>query len=324
MSRATAGPGSMSARNTLPSVAVRRPWSAVNRAGLQDHFKAARAAAADCVDDSLCRPQRGSGAPAAAFENLRSAVGQLVRVTERGEITPLALLLECLRHISSLELNASGGDSLLWMVKPVLQASRTQLLQDNNDRQLFEAEVAGLRLLMESLSLEAEDQIAWQIRSEEKFITRHQKGKKEAQALREETATMRQERERLEAESLQLQKQELLSRERQIWEEEHGKLEAEVASLEASIAKLEEQKESLEEPADFAEAHLEGIMQRLADIHPDFVRQETLRKTLVRVEDEIEDLERNLENLEQKRHTKRSGTGRRRSSRRKSSAGSLL
>jgi len=72
------------------------------------------------------------------------------------------------------------------------------------------------------------------------------------------------------------------------------------------------------DPVAMAEDQLEGIKQHLADMRPSAIRQENIRRTLVRVEDEIEDLQKEIEHYEQKKNGR--STGRRRTSVQRKSA----
>lgn len=70
-------------------------------------------------------------------------IAQLERIADRGELVPVpgasaghlrdvqarCLLLRSLRQLAALEPGGVGGDALLWMVSPVLEAARRQIQQ---------------------------------------------------------------------------------------------------------------------------------------------------------------------------------------------------
>eukprot|EP00930_Biecheleria_cincta_P025335 TRINITY_DN18058_c0_g1_i2.p1 TRINITY_DN18058_c0_g1~~TRINITY_DN18058_c0_g1_i2.p1 ORF type:complete len:305 (-),score=61.12 TRINITY_DN18058_c0_g1_i2:151-1065(-) len=233
-----------------------------------------------------CRPQRGAGAVPTSTAACADAVGQLTRILERGEQPRVALLFECLQHICTLQVGATGGDSLLWMIGPVLQATRQQLSQENDYRQLLETEVAGMRSKADNLAFEAEHQISIQLRAEDKFGRQHREIQTKTEELLADVAHMQEEWEYLERQSAQLSEHDELSSARADWIQEQHTLESELESLEASILEFSKLTAELIEPQREIQEKVEQLRERLLELRPDAARQEHLRAALIRIEDE--------------------------------------
>eukprot|EP00439_Symbiodinium_sp_Y106_P062275 s932_g9.t1 len=136
-------------------------------------------------------------------------VTQLTRMADRGDPLPLHLLRRCLQRICDLEISSSGGDALLWMVSPVLEAARRQLMQDSQERRMVEAEADTFRQRSEMCAMEVEDQRSKHLREQERIRVRVRQQQDTTKAMVMKALALLEERRELEASCRQLELQDL-------------------------------------------------------------------------------------------------------------------
>eukprot|EP00933_Yihiella_yeosuensis_P059320 TRINITY_DN6044_c0_g1_i2.p1 TRINITY_DN6044_c0_g1~~TRINITY_DN6044_c0_g1_i2.p1 ORF type:complete len:344 (+),score=86.96 TRINITY_DN6044_c0_g1_i2:63-1034(+) len=278
-------------------------------ASLHSHLQAARNGipppSARQKNDLLCRPQRGTGFQVRSGTASES-VTQLVRVVERGERPTMQLLLACLRQISHLDVQSTGGDSVYWMVEPVLQSARDQLQQASQERQVLEAEVASLRNRCECLALDVEDEAANILRCEERFLAELRQRKRDLKAVHHHSDRILKERQELEEKSRALQTEVtsgMLQRQ-EVWSAEQKILEAEVSAAEREVEKLTAELETFPQPRQLAEEQLAEAKHRLAELKPSVNKLDRLVKESEHAENLYEELQRQLESLQAKQKKK--------------------
>lgn len=240
--------------------------------------------------------------PGKAADDMATAVVRLARASERGERPPVWLIFECLARVRELDVSASGGDALLWMVTPVLRAALQRLEHEDGSRRALEAEVAALRAQSEGLAMDVEDKAEafrrMQARARERLWRREEETQELIQtcsSLRHEVASMEAERSALAA---------LVERghhkERLAWEREESELQAEIASLDEQEANLLLQLD-LREPTAAAKEQVNEVNQIMQTLHLNLMRYAQLRKRLRYREMQILELKQALQELEEKR-----------------------
>lgn len=276
---------------------ARRPLSARNHQtcnSLVSHLRATRSGTPGLTSHAF------TGDPA-------SDIVRLSRLFERGECLPMHLSLGCLGHVRDFDIAAVGGESLLWMVAPVLRAARGQLMQANDERKVLDAEVSALRPRAEAAAFEAEGQDAWMRRAEEQIYdlvaARHMYHQELHQA-NIQMATKLADVES-EAESLKLQMETGLSRQLDAWAWEQKGMEDEHASLSRCLVDLQAAVRSSEKNIQRTEDKLKDVREKLALIGPKVLQQEELRKKVVERELQIVEIEQQLRAVSAQKATKK-------------------
>ncbi|CAE7236177.1 unnamed protein product [Symbiodinium sp. CCMP2456] len=251
-----------------------------------------------------CRPQRGTGVQCARANKHAEDVTQLTRMADRGDPPPLHLLRRCLQRICDLEISSSGGDALLWMVSPVLEAARRQLMQDSQERRMVEAEANTFRQRLEMCAMEVEDQRSKHLREQERIRVRVRQQQETTKAMVMKALTLLEERRELEAACRQLELQIGRKTEDGPFGAEKRQLKAEVDQLQANLNELNEMKNSLAEPTEAAEERVAKLRHLIEETQPLLAKKEQLRREQARVAEENEDLEKEIEELQQQRAKK--------------------
>lgn len=248
----------------------------------------------------------GTGAPPLPAFDAAGAVVRLVRNTERGEAPPLSLLRDCLSYISRLDVSATGGDALLWMLPPVLRSARDQLTRANDERQTLEVEVAGLKSKVEALDLNVEGQKLWLRTAEEEVRERMRQQRREIGGLWQKASHLEVELKDVEAEADALQRQidEGLGSEREAWAKEREALEDEAAALSNDLLKLGTGPD-MEERIRQAEEALAAAALKVEQLKPSVLKQEELRRKVADRSYQIDTLSREIEIFEQKKLEKK-------------------
>ncbi|CAL1157937.1 unnamed protein product [Cladocopium goreaui] len=245
------------------------------------------------------RPQHGEGARTKSVDKASESIAHLERMAERGDLPPVCLLLRCLQHLGSLELGCVGGDALLWMVSPVLEVARRRIQQDSHERFALQAEAESLRQTVEKIAMQVEDQQCLQQRTQDRFEALLKRHEQQLEAFRSEVTALKRQRSDVEVKRRQLDT-EALAAER-LWKAELQQLEEERWSLEKQLENLEEQMSSLAAPRQRAQDRCVELTEKLELLQPDLQKKETLRQTNLRIEGEIEDLEREIAQLEKRK-----------------------
>lgn len=231
------------------------------------------------------RPQHGEGARTKSVDKASESIAHLERMAERGDLPPVCLQLRCLQHLGSLELGCVGGDALLWM--------------DSHERFALQAEAESLRQTVEKIAMQVEDQQCLQQRTQDRFEALLKRHEQQLEAFRSEVTALKRQRSDVEVKRRQLDT-EALAAER-LWKAELQQLEEERWSLEKQLENLEEQMSSLAAPRQRAQDRCVELTEKLELLQPDLQKKETLRQTNLRIEGEIEDLEREIAQLEKRK-----------------------
>lgn len=228
------------------------------------------------------------------------------RSVERREEIPLQLLLASLSSLQSLDMD-SLGEELAHLIKPVLQTAARQLDEAADQRRVLEAELVRLRVNGEVKAVEVEEQSAWIQREEERVAAWLEETGNRTKELQGEINLLQTELQSTQAhyEALSKEVNEGLEAEHKRWHAEEQHLEEEVADLRASLAKLELelQHEFLDKSAAL-KAQFKENEQRLKRLQPLAAKQAVLKKRLADREAQVEELQRELSALIQRRLNK--------------------
>lgn len=245
------------------------------------------------------RPQHGQGSRNRSITQTWAGIAHLERIAERGHLPPVCLLLQCLQHLTSLELSCVGGDAFLWMVSPVLEAARRRIQQDSRERFALEAEAESLRQSVEKMAMEVEDEHCLQLRMEERFAALLERHEKQLEAWKAEARALKGQCLEVEAKRGQLDTEAKIAE--YIWEGELAELEAERSALEEDLEDLEKKMAALAFPKQKAQERCIELTEKLEQLQPDLQKKETLRQTNLRLEGEIQDLEKEISKLQKSR-----------------------
>lgn len=251
------------------------------------------------------RPQHGEGARTKSPDRAFKSIAHLERIAERGDLPPVCLILRCLQHLGSLEFGCVGGDALLWMVSPVLEVARRRIQQDSHERFALQAEAESLRQTVEKLAMQVEDQQCLQQRTQDRFEALLKRHERQLEAFRSEVTALKRQRSEVEVKRRQLDTEALAAE--GLWTAELQQLEEERSTLEIQLENLEEQMSSLAAPRQRAQDRCVDLTEKLELLQPDLQKKETLRQTNLRLEGEIEDLEREIAQLKRKKRPSRIG-----------------
>lgn len=251
------------------------------------------------------RPQHGEGARTKSPDRAFKSIAHLERIAERGDLPPVCLILQCLQHLGSLEFGCVGGDALLWMVSPVLEVARRRIQQDSHERFALQAEAESLRQTVEKLAMQVEDQQCLQQRTQDRFEALLKRHERQLEAFRSEVTALKRQRSEVEVKRRQLDTEALAAE--GLWTAELQQLEEERSTLEIQLENLEEQMSSLAAPRQRAQDRCVDLTEKLELLQPDLQKKETLRQTNLRLEGEIEDLEREIAQLKRKKRPSRIG-----------------
>lgn len=278
---------------------TRRPASATQ--GLRQFLRSLPDIGDIAEGQHFCgRPQRGQGASRFRVDaRCTASVACLERMAERGDAVPVCLLLQCLQYLGTLELSAVGGDALLWMVSPVLEAARRQILQDHAERRTLEAEAGTFRQKVEKMAMEVEDHHSWRERSEERLTNLLGRHERQLEAFQSEAQALKGQRREVEATRRQLDVKALEMEQR--WKKELEQLKDGHEQLFAQLESLEEEIAHLEEPQKAAAEQQRLLAQQLEQMQPELLKKEMLKETNMRLELEIKDLQREIEQLEKRK-----------------------
>lgn len=242
------------------------------------------------------------------------AVVRLARCGERGAEPPLPLILQCLQRVAHLDLSASGGDALLWMLFPVLRAAQSKLQELCHDRHDLEVEVPALRAKLEQLSMDVESECGSWRRAEEK-AKGQLKGQHEAARRLERTAArLQQELAEVRAETSELRRQadEGLAAERESWARERQKFEEEIADLSVKSKELDVKLDyvvmrgsSSSGGMGSPSAQLQAAKDKLRQLYPSLSKQEEVARRLEDRQTKVQEARLALDVLAGKGHGKK-------------------
>lgn len=274
------------------------------------HLRAALASPNHGCPATDGRPQTGTGLLVPAADDAAGAVVRLARTVERGKEPSMYLLLECLEHVRGLEINAVGGDSLLWMVSPVLRAVRQNVLKANDERQALEAEVARLRQRDDQIMLQIEDLTATLVRSEAGYQEHLQHLRSRTQDLDTQSSGLAKGLAEVGAESEVLQKQVNvgLRAERMAWGRERIRLEAEVATLDRCMTTLRNELD-IEDQKVLYEEQIAEANAKILEFAPNVQKHGASRRKVNDRLMQIDSMKKQLESIEAKKRGKNPSAG---------------
>mmetsp|Transcript_91740 Transcript_91740/g.296810 ORF Transcript_91740/g.296810 Transcript_91740/m.296810 type:complete len:286 (+) Transcript_91740:252-1109(+) len=252
-------------------------------------------------DSWLGKPQAGTGLSPTTPVDVAATVVRLARHCDRGETPQLSLILECLDMIRGLELTATGGDALVWMLAPVLRTALGQLQHAAQERLHLEEEVSTLRLRSEQTSMDVEHLREWLRRAAETQAMRCSQRRESAGQLEVEADRVEHDLVDVVAQSTELRQQadEGLAVEREAWNRECIALEEETTNFLKEIQELDRELD-LEEKSAQAEEQLVSMAARLKYLRPTVDKQTELSKRIDDREHRITELQADLAEIERK------------------------